>query len=170
MSNNIDQYVYAAALNEIINKQNDIDQTFLDYETTVRQIDGRIRNEVDPESIEFVVNEFIRQGAISVIEDELAGKFYKIDISAIAKLISAARERQDSLEYKYAVIGPAFLEAALRSARGQQEDRELDERLPVEGSAIPASDRIVTLNHNEISEFDETNLGDYRSCRGAEFS
>ena len=152
MSDLLNEYVLAAALTEISHHQVDIDQSYLGYEETFSQIDFRIQGNIPRSAVDFVLGEFVRQGILLTIGDEAAGTFYKFDIGTAVRVLQSEREKSDSLFYKYGMIGPRFLTAALA---GLQEEEAKPERVSLDAGNVPASDRIVSLNHNEISELDE---------------
>ena len=149
----IKEYVFAAVVSRISELQGNLNQNFLDPDLSLAQIRALIPDVVTDDVWKYIFRKLEFVGAYETIHDDIAGNYHKLLPVIVNNIVSLAHKDQSSLIYKYRVIGPDFLSKAIGSL-GVEKPHAPD-RPPLSKNIVPASDRIVTLNHNEVSEFEE---------------
>ena len=149
----IKEYVFAAVLSQITTRQGNLNQNFLDSDSSLAQIRGLIPDVVSEDVWQYIFKQLKHIEAYQIISDNIVGNYYKLIPNSSVNIVHEAQKDQSSLIYKYLAIGPEFLSRAIGSL-GVEKPHAPD-RPPLSANIVPASDRIVTLNHNEISEFEE---------------
>jgi hypothetical protein len=111
-----------------------------------------------------IVEKMLESGGIAQHGDEYAGYWYKLRNPAKQKYIEG-RRAENPANKVIATLGEEALRRALAKIveedglRASDDERPTDEISPADLlagglSGVPASDRIVTLGHNQISETD----------------
>ncbi len=117
--------------------------------------------EINPASfrVDFdkIFEAFVASGAVVYDGDDFAGNWFKLEVNTknavidqiIANNSGSARAQR---------LGPQALERALRAIvadiDGPTPNAGVDPSIEIDAVSIPASDRIVRLDHNQSSEFD----------------
>ena len=149
----IKDYAFAAVVSQIVAVGGNLNQGFLDLEQTLAQIRGLIPHQL-PEEVWLAVFEHLKAlDVYQTLSDDVAGDYHKLIHAPAVIMAKEANKNPASLIYKYRAIGPEFLTKALRNL--EIDERAGVDKMPLSDVQIPASDRTVSLNHNEISEFDE---------------
>ena len=152
----VSAYYIAAITSEIISKQSELDQTYITKSDSLTQLDGVLPVEAPMPILERAFEALRQSGVIKEIDDELAGAFYRLMPSAASNIVSDSHKDPNSLIYKYRAIGPQFLASAASTLNLDKQDRY---PVPLEEPArVPASDRIVTINHNQQDEIEGRTL------------
>ena len=149
----IKDYVFAAVVSRIVSETGNLNQGFLTPENSLEQIRNLIDDSVPEEVWTLIFDQLNGYEIYQTIQDDVVGNFYKLLPEPAVQIVHAAHSDPSSLVYKYRAIGPEFLSRAL--AKLGVEEAAGTEKLPISANSIPASDRTVNLNHNEMSEFDE---------------
>lgn len=147
------EYFLAATIAEIFAHQQELDQSYIKRADTIAQLSGILPLDAPPSVFDWVFEQLRETDIFLEIEDEFAGNFFKLRPGECSAFIETANKDPGSLIYKYRAVGPQFLAAAVN----QLSDNETaeTERLQLESTTeVPASDRVVRLNHNQIDEIE----------------
>jgi hypothetical protein len=96
-------------------------------------------------------DELLAIGVIDKIDDDFAGTYYQLrnDVWQVRRSTGLS---SDNIYKKSKAIGAGFFPAALSNYANLHAPSDFSEQL---GIMAPASDRVVTLSHNQITELDE---------------
>ena len=153
MDDKLKPYLLAAILSHIADRQTAVRQDYLNREDTLDQITSLLDRRLPSRKLEWAFDELAGIGVITKINDEFAGDFFKININRAVDEITRESQIEGSLIQKYRLVGPAFLNGVIDHFK--ELDSDESDHMPLEsGGAAPASDRLVRLDHNQISNLD----------------
>ena len=141
-------YVEAAFITEAAGRPDDLEQNFVEKVKILHNIRFLVGIDTPVDVLEQILTRALETGGAELIRDEMAGEFYRFLLPRLNQIYGLATESADSLIYKYSIIGPKFLENAV-SRFGDSEKNPERPILEQPSIQIPASDRIVSLNHND---------------------
>lgn len=145
-------YVEAAVLTQLRAAVNDLGQYgFISRSQLTGILASVLNRPTDTIGIESAADRLVEKGVVEVISDDLAGDFYSFNPDALVTLVDREAAVVNSILYKMRKVGLAFFNAAVEQATLASED------VPIEYKSMnaPASDRVVTLSHNQVESFDE---------------
>jgi hypothetical protein len=111
-----------------------------------------IQQPVDIIDFDKVVDRLVEKGIVEVISDSFAGDFYSFNTQKLLNFVHKEKSVENSILFKMNKIGLPFLNAAIE----QSNSENIGLGIEYKSINIPASDRIVTLKHNQIYSIDES--------------
>ena len=151
-----DDYLEAALIVRIAQGPSEITQRFSPEETVLTALDAYISVEVDHLTLKRLLTKFIDQNVFIIVKDEVAGDFYKLDHAKIVQLFQADVALQETLVGKYHLLGNQLLELAYQKLFLKSDTNIERPILDQPGLTVPASDRVVTLQHNQQGEIESS--------------
>ncbi len=146
-------YVEAAILIEAANRPQEIAQVYTDWATIVANLKNLVGAQVPDEVIESLMNRFLDEGVAEVVQDQFAGDYYKLNYEQLVECRDRNLVDGSSLVFKYGLVGNQFLHNAI--AKFSSDDFDISRpQVDQPGAQVPASDRVVSLDHNH-PEYDE---------------
>ncbi len=147
-------YVEAAILIEAANRPQEIAQVYTDWATVVANLKSLVGAQVPDEVIESLMNRFLDEGVAEVVQDQFAGDYYKLNYEQLVESRDRNLVDGSSLVFKYGLVGNQFLHNAI--AKFSSDDFDISRpQLDQPEARIPASDRVVSLDHNQVNTLDE---------------
>jgi hypothetical protein len=160
----IDDYVIIAFCRTNL-KSDDINESFrtkFEVENNVRDLISRALNSYPPAAVydpsslaSHLVDIFVRDGVVETEADPIAGEYFRIKFSILMVWKKTTLETSE-IGRRAALIGPRFLRDVFSSYFGGkfEEIPSLSDDSSPEATRIPASDRVVTLSHNQLNDLE----------------
>ena len=149
----LEDYIEAELICRITRHPNESLGKFAPENTTLAVIDSYTTINVKPEELKRLLQRLISMELLDIVRDVAAGDFYRISRDRVVATFQQEAAIPDSLVSKYEILGSQLVERASENLRSGQEAPEKP-LLESPGLVAPASDRIVTLQHNQQGEID----------------
>jgi hypothetical protein len=128
----------------------------------LEKFDPQVSSKIIDEALEQVLNEIIKEKALVATGDTFAGEYFQMRPPVLIRYRDAAWSNNSLSAVANAIGVDRFFSDVFAGFRARLNDADPSEMLEtvaisdrVEGMIIPASDRFVTLGHNQQSELED---------------
>jgi hypothetical protein len=99
-----------------------------------------------------IFDRLVEQGLLAIEKNPVSGTYYHIDADNL-KNFKGRYLNESDLNRQNSIIGPKLFHDIFHAYGDNELPQDSIQWVP--GASIPASDRVVTLNHNQIDELSE---------------
>lgn len=159
MTERLTPYVRAALLVEIVSEKITVRDQYLPLDIIANNLkillDVPIADAAFYEAFDLVMD----AGGIEVINDPITDPFYRLNRQRCKEIYREELADPSSLVFKYARVGQRFLQRASEGLKTDVPEANAETTDYGGGMTAPASDRIVTLTHNQQADLEAASSG-----------